>query len=317
MNDSNHQDETQKRRKILKGMTFGSGIAISLKKLPDTWQAPIVESVVLPAHAQTTGGNSDSASPFTCSIPFDLTFDGTPGDTPAIANIYTGFQRAGGPFSGNCTESGFQFAELPLVVTITSEGGDQFRVNYNLNSGAFTFEFVTTITEVNTGFMGSSAFDNTLNRDFNLSGFPAHEETKYTFEITAGEGNLVGNIQGNVWVNESVMFSDRDLKENFQPIDDVNILNKIAEIPIQYWNYSDDRQNMSRHIGPTAQDFYAAFELGDNQRRINTVDANGINMASIQALYRLLQDRDRKIDTLEKELQRVSSKLESVFKQNQ
>ncbi|GJL60855.1 MAG: hypothetical protein NPIRA03_37120 [Nitrospirales bacterium] len=107
------------------------------------------------------------------------------------------------------------------------------------------------------------------------------------------------------------------MKENFQPIDDVNILNKIAEIPIQYWNYSDDRQNMSRHIGPTAQDFYAAFELGDNQRRINTVDANGINMASIQALYRLLQDRDRKIDTLEKELQRVSSKLESVFKQNQ
>ncbi len=39
-----------------------------------------------------------------------------------------------------------------------------------------------------------------------------------------------------------------------------------------------------RHMGPMAQDFHAAFGLGENPLMINSVDIDGVNMAAVQAL---------------------------------
>jgi DNA-binding transcriptional MerR regulator len=39
-----------------------------------------------------------------------------------------------------------------------------------------------------------------------------------------------------------------------------------------------------RHLGPTAQDFHAAFHLGESERTIATVDADGVALAAIQGL---------------------------------
>jgi len=42
------------RRKLLKALTLGGG-AVTITKLPTTWSKPVLESVMLPAHAQTSG----------------------------------------------------------------------------------------------------------------------------------------------------------------------------------------------------------------------------------------------------------------------
>lgn len=42
------------RRKLLKSIVAGSGVVISGKSLPDSWIRPVVDSVMLPAHAQTS-----------------------------------------------------------------------------------------------------------------------------------------------------------------------------------------------------------------------------------------------------------------------
>ena len=47
--NSNHA-----RRKLLKGIAAGSGAVIAGKSLPDSWSRPMVDSVMLPAHAQTS-----------------------------------------------------------------------------------------------------------------------------------------------------------------------------------------------------------------------------------------------------------------------
>lgn len=53
------------------------------------------------------------------------------------------------------------------------------------------------------------------------------------------------------------------------------------------------KQNDSiRHIGPMAQDFCAAFEVGHDDKRISTIDADGVALASIQALYQLVKEKD-------------------------
>jgi hypothetical protein len=42
------------RRKLLKSIAAGSGAVIAGKSLPENWAKPVVDSVMLPAHAQTS-----------------------------------------------------------------------------------------------------------------------------------------------------------------------------------------------------------------------------------------------------------------------
>lgn len=95
--------------------------------------------------------------------------------------------------------------------------------------------------------------------------------------------------------------SDRNLKSNFSGVNPRFILQRLASVPIQTWNYNFESKNV-RHLGPVAQDFRAAFGLGDGDKTINTVDANGVAFAAIQGLYQMIQERDRKIDQLENRL---------------
>lgn len=55
--------------------------------------------------------------------------------------------------------------------------------------------------------------------------------------------------------------SARNKKENFRDEDGEHVLAEIARLPLQSWNYKAQTPGI-RHLGPTAQDFYAAFHLG-------------------------------------------------------
>jgi len=44
----------QNRRKLLKTIAAGSGAVITGKSLPESWKRPVVDAVLLPAHAQTS-----------------------------------------------------------------------------------------------------------------------------------------------------------------------------------------------------------------------------------------------------------------------
>ena len=76
--------------------------------------------------------------------------------------------------------------------------------------------------------------------------------------------------------------SDRNAKQNFAPIDTAAILDQVAQLPLSAWTYKQDPEQR-RYIGPMAQDFHAAFDLG-NETTINTLDADGVALAAIQAL---------------------------------
>ena len=79
--------------------------------------------------------------------------------------------------------------------------------------------------------------------------------------------------------------SDRAIKENFRVVDDDEVLRKVAAMPVTSWNYIAEGA-LARHLGPMAQDFYAAFGLGQSERSIATVDESGIALAAIKASMR-------------------------------
>ncbi len=105
--------------------------------------------------------------------------------------------------------------------------------------------------------------------------------------------------------------SDRAKKERFEPVNAHQILQKVASLPIGTWAYTN-APNI-RHLGPMAQDFQASFSIGEDDKHIATVDADGVALASIQALYLLAQERDAKIHDLEKRLEVLERKMETHF----
>jgi hypothetical protein len=97
--------------------------------------------------------------------------------------------------------------------------------------------------------------------------------------------------------------SDRNAKENFEPINTIEILEKVAGLPLTAWNYKADPEKR-RYIGPVAQDFHSAFGLGDDTS-ISTLDADGVALAAIQAL-------GQKVAALEAENAELKARLELV-----
>jgi hypothetical protein len=94
--------------------------------------------------------------------------------------------------------------------------------------------------------------------------------------------------------------SDRNVKENIEAVDTRDVLERLAEVTISTWNYIGEEEGI-RHMGPMAEDFYAAFGLGDSDRHISTVDADGVALAAIQGLYQLSQKQAARIEELEEE----------------
>jgi|GEM_PF-1870268 len=102
--------------------------------------------------------------------------------------------------------------------------------------------------------------------------------------------------------------SDRNAKENFQALDVRSILKKVADLELSNWNYKTQEDNV-RHIGPMAQDFHAAFGLGESNTRINTVDADGVALAAIQGLYQEMQEKNQ---LLEEELSSLKAEMKAL-----
>jgi hypothetical protein len=133
--------------------------------------------------------------------------------------------------------------------------------------------------------------------------------------VNVGE-NL--DVNGNVTVSGTVtstgtMFaplfdssSDRNLKEEFQVVNPVEVLEKVASLPISTWEFIFEEGDV-RHMGPMAQDFHAAFGLGQHDTRINLTDTNGVTMAAIQGLNLKLEEKDAKIAEMQERLQKLEA----------
>lgn len=108
--------------------------------------------------------------------------------------------------------------------------------------------------------------------------------------------------------------SDRNAKENVRTIDTGSVLDRLASIPITTWNYKAQGA-LIRHIGPMAQDFRSAFELGIDEKSIATGDADGVALAAIQGLYHIVQEQDAEIGSLQERLAALEGVVERLVDQ--
>ncbi len=137
------------------------------------------------------------------------------------------------------------------------QGGTSKGVKLNVNNASFGQG--TAMTILSNGNVGMGTTNPTLG----------------PLEMASGAYVSVGGS----WENSS----DRNLKENFTPLNADEILQKISQLEITQWNYKTEADSV-RHIGPVAQDFYGVFGLGNTDRAISTIDPAGIALLGIQGL---------------------------------
>ena len=105
--------------------------------------------------------------------------------------------------------------------------------------------------------------------------------------------------------------SDMFAKENFKMVNGSEVLERLSEIPISVWNYKDD-ESKTEHMGPMAQDFYAAFGLGKDDTHIAALDVNGVVLASIQELSKTITEKETEIQVLNDKVNSLEIRLEKL-----
>jgi hypothetical protein len=129
--------------------------------------------------------------------------------------------------------------------------------------------------------------------------------------IRIGTSQTATYLAGTVYGNNVQLTSDRNAKENFQPVDNQALLAKVASLPVSEWNYKTEGQAM-QHIGPMAQDFQAAFQLSADDQHISVVDEGGVALAAIQGLNQKLNEKVVEIQRLEKRLDALQTLVKQL-----
>jgi hypothetical protein len=110
------------------------------------------------------------------------------------------------------------------------------------------------------------------------------------------------------WTN----VSDVNRKHGFAAVRGEDVLARLRGMPITTWTYNTDG-NEVRHLGPTAQDFHAAFGLnGLDNTHIATVDGDGVAMAAAQALDARTLRQQSEIDALRAENAALRARLARI-----
>jgi hypothetical protein len=130
------------------------------------------------------------------------------------------------------------------------------------------------------------------------------------FRFFTASGSVGARLQAGDTSWSSIC--DRDAKKNFSPVNAETVLEKLAAMPVQSWNYKWEADTNTPHLGPMAQDFKAAFYPGRDDKSISTLEFDGVELAAIQGLNQKLTEELQRRDAENAELKSRLSALEGL-----
>jgi hypothetical protein len=229
------------------------------------------------------------------------------------------WSRASGPSSAALVEGTATGTYATAIGPGASASGRLARAfGYNVNANSYGATAMGTFASSNgkTGVFVYGDNDNTFVRASRDNQFVVRAQ-HFWFGRTNDVSNPLGQFittstgaylsTGGTWTNSS----DASLKHDFRPVDGDAVLDRLARLPIRSWSYRSEADSV-RHIGPTAQDFRAAFGLGDSDRAIATVDADGVALAAVKALERRTAEQALTVAALTKEAAALRAELEAL-----
>lgn len=214
---------------------------------------------------------------------------------------------------------------------VRAQGGVVLAANVAIGTGSGDYRHLQIGGGNSTGFLYGSyaALGDGIHLGYNFyydaAGTPhVYNDGGATSRLTTGYGFIdmaIGAVNtapstvmlhvtsAGVCVNGTVSnCSDRNVKQDFAPVEASEVLDKVLQLPVTEWSYKMDAS--TRHIGPMAQDFYGAFNVGPDDKHITTVDESGVALAAIQGLNEKLEARSKSLESENTELKRQNESLE-------
>ena len=204
-----------------------------------------------------------------------------------------------------------------IVVENQFSGTPQTQEMFALvNNGGSRFSF--TDTSLDSKWIFSSDALGRFSVSLNETGGPELTIKPNGRVLMGGGGSQVFDLRpnGNLKIAGTLFqSSDKNLKTAFADVNNQAILKKVAEMPVTTWQFKSDEADM-RHMGPTAQDFHAAFELGEDETSIAPVDGIGVSLAAIKALNeklnRKISGQQTLIDSQQEMLEKLMQRLDAL-----
>ncbi|MEL7061873.1 MAG: tail fiber domain-containing protein [Acidobacteriota bacterium] len=222
------------------------------------------------------------------ALPFRIR-PGSPGDSLTISDGNVGV----GLISPTSTVHVRQSSGDAQILVQEQNAEEENRKLFLLeNNGGIEFEMVNTAANGATWFFQN---DSNANDPFNISKRGSGGVEFQINDRLDANGVATVIVDGSVQATNVVFMSARDRKTAFSMVDPADVLARVSEMPIQTWRYHEEQDEI-RHMGPIAEDFAAAFGLGQSEKHITVTDANGVALAAIQGLL-------ERIETLEAELE--------------
>ena len=135
---------------------------------------------------------------------------------------------------------------------------------------------------------------NGLSSDTAVSNASGEPTGPNTFSVSADDG--VRFITGGV-TNPKVTYipsdsagwtatSTRTVKTNIDPVEPREALAGVESMEVATWEYENEDGDGAgtTHIGPMAEEFHDAFDVGSSDEHINSINADGVALAAIQGL---------------------------------
>ena len=242
-----------------------------------------------------------------------------PGTNLALATIGGGYNNkvmlGGGTVSGGNTNtaSGFDATVGGGAINVASGPGATVPGgNSNAAAGAFSF---AAGYRAKANANGCFVWNDNTNTDLVCADDNRYLARAsggyYLYSNAAATAGVYVAAGGGSWSN----LSDGALKEHVADIDAAQLLERLLAMPVTSWAYRSQDPSI-RHVGPMAQDFHAAFGLGESERHIGTLDAIGVSFAAIQGLNAKLEakiaERDAQIARLNAKLDELRQAVEAL-----
>jgi hypothetical protein len=208
--------------------------------------------------------------------------------------------QSGGPLiNGKCDPDSFNITGLAAVAigyNVTADKDHTTALGKFASNNSFSGTFVWSDGSATAS---ADTFKNTANNEF-----AARATGGFRFRT-----NLTGTTGCNLPAGSGVFncTSSRYTKENFNSVSGDDVLARLRKVPVSTWNYISEGQQV-RHLGPMAEDFYQAFNLGVGNTSIGVQDAVGVSLAAVKAL----DERTAELQKKTEEVEQLRTKLSTL-----
>jgi trimeric autotransporter adhesin len=225
-------------------------------------------------------------------------------------DAYTDYNTIGGGHENTITGAEYSTISGGLSNSITDAayyaaipGGDGNTVagNYSFAAGKNAYA-----DKANCFVWSDGSNPSEPNQGCYVTSIGASTTNAFVVRATGGiELTLIGNTRrigvGHEYIKPASSgwnsVSDYNMKKDVQEVDPREVLEHLVSLPVATWRYRNDPSG-DLFMGPMAQDFYAAFKLGGDDRHINNIDAEGVALAAIKGAYSEIVRRDETIHAL-------------------